>query len=88
MHQERLDGVADARPLHLGDIGTSGGLITDARARVRRKDGGVIAGLYATGNVTASVMGYAYPGAGSTLGPAMTFGYVAAADALGLNSED
>ena len=74
-----------ALPLHLGDIGTSGGLVTDDRARDR--DGGVIAGLYATGNVTGSVMGYAYPGAGSTLGPAMTFGYVAAGDALGLNSE-
>ena len=76
-----------ALPLHLGDIGTSGGLVTDDRARVRDRQGGVIAGLYATGNVTGSVMGYAYPGAGSTLGPAMTFGYVAAADALGLNSE-
>ena len=76
-----------ALPLHLGDIGTSGGLVTDDRARVRDQDGGVIAGLYATGNVTGSVMGYAYPGAGSTLGPAMTFGYIAAADALGLNAE-
>ncbi len=77
-----------ALPLHLGDIGTSGGLVTDGRARVRSRDGGTIPGLYAVGNVTASVMGYSYPGAGATLGPAMTFGYVAAADALGLNSED
>jgi len=37
-----------------------------------------IEGLYAVGNSAASVMGGSYPGAGSTLGPAMTFGYVAA----------
>lgn len=74
-----------AVPLHLGDIGTNGGLVTDERAHVLRDDGSVIPGLYAIGNVAASVMGYSYPGAGSTLGPAMTFGYLAAADAMGIN---
>jgi 3-oxosteroid 1-dehydrogenase len=62
----------------LGDLGTSGGLRTDEYARVLREDGSVIAGLYATGNVTAAVMGRSYAGAGATIGPAMAFGYVAA----------
>ena len=75
-----------AVPLHLGDIGTNGGLVTDERAHVLREDGSMIPGLYAIGNVSASVMGYSYPGAGSTLGPAMTFGYLAAADAMGINA--
>jgi succinate dehydrogenase/fumarate reductase flavoprotein subunit len=64
--------------LVLGDLGTSGGLRTDEYARVLRDDNSVIAGLYATGNVTAAVMGRSYAGAGATIGPAMTFGYVAA----------
>ena len=63
-----------------GDLGTNGGLRTDARARVLRADGSAIAGLYAAGNASAAVMGHGYAGAGSTLGPAMTFGYVAARD--------
>ena len=62
----------------LGDLGTSGGLRTDEFARVLRDDDSVIAGLYATGNVTAAVMGRSYAGAGATIGPAMTFGYIAA----------
>jgi 3-oxosteroid 1-dehydrogenase len=77
-----------AIPLHLGDIGTNGGLVTDERARVQREDGSVIGGLYAVGNMAASVMGYSYPGAGATLGPAMTFGYLAAGDACGINTPD
>jgi succinate dehydrogenase/fumarate reductase flavoprotein subunit len=62
----------------LGDLGTSGGLRTDEFARVLRGDDSVITGLYATGNATAAVMGRSYAGAGATIGPAMTFGYVAA----------
>ena len=42
-----------------------------------------IGGLYCTGNNSASVMGPAYPGAGSTLGPAMTFAYRAVAHMAG-----
>jgi 3-oxosteroid 1-dehydrogenase len=61
-----------------GDIGTKGGLLTDEYARVLREDGHPIPGLYAAGNTSAAVMGPSYPGAGSTIGPAMTFGYVAA----------
>jgi len=60
-----------------GDLGTKGGLVTDARARVLRPDGTVIEGLYAAGNASAAVMGHSYAGAGATIGPAMTFGYIA-----------
>lgn len=63
-----------------GEIGTKGGLLTDEQAHVLRDDGTVITGLYAIGNCSAAVMGKTYAGAGSTLGPAMTFGYVAALD--------
>jgi 3-oxosteroid 1-dehydrogenase len=63
-----------------GDLGTKGGMQTDARARVLRADGSVIPGLYAAGNASGAVMGHSYAGAGSTLGPAMTFGYIAALD--------
>ena len=67
-----------AMRMDAGDIGTKGGLLTDAQARVVRPDGSPIEGLYAIGNTSASVMGIAYPGAGATIGPAMTFGYIAA----------
>jgi 3-oxosteroid 1-dehydrogenase len=63
-----------------GDLGTKGGIVTDARARALRPDGSVIPGLYAAGNASAAVMGHSYAGAGSTIGPAMTFGYIAAND--------
>ena len=62
-----------------GDIGTKGGLLTDREARVLDASGQVIDGLYCIGNNAASVMGPSYPGAGSTLGPALTFGYRAIA---------
>ena len=66
-----------------GDLGTKGGLRTDERARVLRADGTPIAGLYAAGNTSAAVMGHSYAGAGATIGPAMTFGYLAALDLAG-----
>ena len=68
-----------AMKLFPGDIGTKGGLLTDREARVLNEAGQVIKGLYCVGNNSASVMGPAYPGAGSTLGPAMTFAYRAIA---------
>lgn len=70
-----------AMPIQGGDIGTKGGLLTNKQAQVLKPDGQVIKGLYAIGNTSASVMGTTYPGAGGTLGPAMTFGYIAALDA-------
>ena len=60
-----------------GDLGTFIGIATDGSARVLREDGRPVPGLYAVGNDQASVMGGTYPGAGITLGPAMTFGYIA-----------
>ena len=63
-----------------GDLGTKGGLVTDTRARVLRRDGSVITGLYAAGNVSSAVMGRTYAGPGATIGPALTFGYLAAED--------
>lgn len=67
-----------ALKLIMGDLGTFDGIVTDAQARVLDSSGRPIPGLYAVGNDAASMMGGAYPGAGITLGPAMTFGYVAA----------
>ncbi len=60
------------------DLGTAIGLRTDARARVLRADGSPITGLYACGNDMGSIMNGNYPGPGITLGPALTFGYIAA----------
>lgn len=65
-----------------GDLGTKGGLKCDEFARVLDENDRPIEGLYATGNCSGSVMGDSYPGAGSTIGPAMTFGYVAARHAV------
>jgi 3-oxosteroid 1-dehydrogenase len=72
-----------AMKLYPGEIGTKGGLLTDRDARVLDGTGAPIPGLYCIGNNSASVMGPSYPGAGSTLGPAMTFGYRAVADMTG-----
>ncbi len=62
----------------MGDLGTFAGLRTDAQARVLDGQSRPIAGLFAAGNDNASVMGGGYPGGGITLGPAMTFGFLAA----------
>ena len=64
--------------IHTGDLGSAKGLRTDGRARVRRPDGSLIAGLYAAGNDMNSMMAGGYPGPGITLGPAITFGWLAA----------
>jgi len=66
-----------------GDLGTFIGLATDPLARVLDLNERPIPGLYAVGNDQASVMGGTYPGAGITIGPAMTFGYIAARDLAG-----
>lgn len=61
----------------IGDLGTYAGIVTDENARALDAEGQVIPGLYAAGNDMASIMGGNYPGAGITLGPALTFGYIA-----------
>ncbi|WP_163506535.1 FAD-binding protein [Fodinicola acaciae] len=66
-----------ALPIFPSDVGTCGGLVTDEHARVLGA-GGPLAGLYATGNITATVMGRQYLGAGGSIGNTMVFGFVAA----------
>ncbi len=61
-----------------GELGTFAGIRCDADARVLDESGAPIPVLYAAGNDAASIMGGNYPGGGITLGPAMTFGYIAA----------
>ncbi|SKC85370.1 Succinate dehydrogenase/fumarate reductase, flavoprotein subunit [Burkholderia sp. CF099] len=60
----------------MGDLGTFDGITTAVTGEVLDACGAVIDGLYAVGNDRASVMGGNYPGAGITLGPIMTFGYI------------
>jgi 3-oxosteroid 1-dehydrogenase len=68
------------------DVGTAGGVVCDENSRVLRKDGTPIQGLYATGITTATVVGRTYPGAGASVGPSMTFGYIAARHAARVNA--
>jgi succinate dehydrogenase/fumarate reductase flavoprotein subunit len=70
-----------ALEVHPGAIGTKGGARVNVRAQVLHVSGRPIQGLYAAGNVMAGIMGAGYPGAGSTIGAAMTFGYIAGRDA-------
>ncbi|WP_194829821.1 FAD-binding protein [Nocardia sp. XZ_19_231] len=67
----------------LSDIGTKGGLTTDAQARVLRPDGSLIQGLYAAGNTMAAMSGRVYPGAGTPIGSSLAFSYLAALDMAG-----
>ena len=62
--------------MEMGDLGTFDGLRTTVEGAVLDRQGAAIAGLYAVGNDRASIMGGNYPGAGITLGPAMTFGWI------------
>lgn len=61
----------------LSDLGSKGGLVTDAAGRVLAESGTPVAGLYATSNSTASLFGPVYPGPGAPLGTAMVFGSLA-----------
>lgn len=71
-----LKGPFYAIKVVVGEIGTFAGLATDESCQVLSKDRQPVKGLYAVGNDAASIMGGNYPGAGITLGPALTFGYV------------
>jgi 3-oxosteroid 1-dehydrogenase len=64
--------------IHLGDLGTKGGLTVDAHAQALDSAGRPIDGLYAVGNCAASPFADCYPGSGGTIAAAMTFAYIAA----------
>lgn len=69
--------------LVVGDLGTFAGLVTNEKTQVLDAQGRPIPGLHAVGNDAASIMGGNYPGAGITLGPALTFGYIAGTELAG-----
>lgn len=71
--------------VHVGDLGTFAGLKTNEYAEVLDDSGKPVGGLYSAGNDAASIMGGNYPGGGITLGPAITFGYIAARRMAGAN---
>lgn len=90
--QFRTLGRIDKAPFYAvdvvpGDVSTYGGVVTDVNSRVLKGDGTPIEGLYATGVSTASPMGKVYPGAGASVGPSMTFGWIAAKHAAGLGNQ-
>ncbi len=66
-----------AAPLQIGDVGTCGGAVTNEHAQVKRADGSVIEGLYATGNCTSPLAGPHYVGAGHSIGCSAIFGMLA-----------
>jgi len=68
--------------LYPGDIGAATGLVTDGDARVLDSNAQAIDGLYACGNDMHSIMGGVYPAPGITIGPGVTFGYLAAKHAV------
>jgi succinate dehydrogenase/fumarate reductase flavoprotein subunit len=63
--------------IYPADLGTAVGVRTDGNARALKEDGTAIEGLYVCGNDMNSIMNGNYPGPGITLGPALTFGYIA-----------
>jgi predicted oxidoreductase len=77
------DGPFYAVQLHIGELGTLTGLAIDDKARVLNAQGTPVPGLFACGNDASSVMAGDYLGGGATLGPGMTFGYLAACHAAG-----
>jgi succinate dehydrogenase/fumarate reductase flavoprotein subunit len=79
---ELLEGPFYAIALYPGDIGASTGLVTNTQAQVMSTSGQAIEGLYACGNDMQSIMGNVYPAPGITIGPGITFGYLAAQHAL------
>ncbi|SEN26542.1 Succinate dehydrogenase/fumarate reductase, flavoprotein subunit [Paracoccus alcaliphilus] len=70
------------------DLASSAGLAGDIHGRVLDQAGAPIAGLYAVGNDLASIFGGTYPGPGTTIGPALVFGWRVARHAAGLPTPD
>ncbi|MGV9862306.1 FAD-dependent oxidoreductase [Rhodococcus koreensis] len=75
-----------ATEIYPGDVGTAGGVVTNEHAQVLDESNAPIPGLYAAGNMTATVMGRNYLGAGASIANTMVFGYIAALHAS--ESED
>ncbi|MDV3126899.1 FAD-binding protein [Mycobacterium sp. 21AC1] len=75
-------GPFHAAAFGISDLGTKGGLRTDAAARVLDTSGAVIRGLYAAGNTMAAPSGTAYPGGGNPIGTSMLFSHLAVKDML------
>ncbi|MBT6139200.1 MAG: FAD-dependent oxidoreductase [Rhodospirillaceae bacterium] len=73
-----------AMPFKASFLGTKGGPRTNERAQVLHRNGEAIGGLYAAGNVMANAFGSKGVGAGTTLGPCLTWGYIAALSAVGI----
>ena len=71
-------------PFKASFLGTKGGPRTNERGQILNHQGEAIAGLYAAGNVMANAFGSKGVGAGTTLGPCLTWGYIAALCALGI----
>lgn len=68
--------------LYPGDIGAATGLVTNEEAQVLDANHQPIGGLYACGNDMHSIMGGTYPAPGITIGPGLTFGFIAARHAV------
>jgi succinate dehydrogenase/fumarate reductase flavoprotein subunit len=73
--------------VHVGEVGTFAGIKTDVNARALNDANQPIPGLYAAGNDSLHVFGGTYPGPGSTIGPAMTFGFIAGRHIAGAHEE-
>jgi succinate dehydrogenase/fumarate reductase flavoprotein subunit len=76
-----------ALPVYQGTLGTKGGPVTNKHGQVLDREGNVINGLYAAGNLMASVAGAGYFGGGATIGLALTWGYICGRHAAGMAAQ-